>query len=41
MHTGTCPIEHDNRLAINYIFEADDLKINFQQSNNLSVEHHE
>ena len=41
MHTGTCPIEHDNRLSINYVFEADDLKINFQQLNNLSVEHHE
>ena len=39
MHTGTCPVEHDNRLSINYVFEADDLKINFQHQNNLLVEH--
>ena len=39
MHSGTCPIEHENRISINYIFKATNLKIHFQPLNNLTVTH--
>lgn len=37
MHTGTCPINHENRLVINYIFKADNLKLDFENQSNASV----
>jgi hypothetical protein len=40
MHTGTCPINHENRLVINLVFKADNLKIHFDTQNKLSVSQH-
>tara|TARA_Y200000002_G_C22420715_1_gene553803 strand:+ start:28 stop:663 length:636 start_codon:yes stop_codon:yes gene_type:complete len=40
MHTGTCPTENENRLVINFVFKADNLKIDFDVPNTISVSHH-
>ena len=40
MHTATCPIENENRLVINFVFKATNLKIDFDVPNVLSVSKH-
>ena len=37
MHTGTCPQETENRLVINYVFKAENLKLDFQKNNSTTV----
>ena len=37
MHTGTCPLKTENRLVINYVFQAEDLKIDFEKDNTSSL----
>ena len=37
MHTGTCPQETENRLVINYVFKAENLKLDFQKTNSTTV----
>lgn len=37
MHTGTCPTETENRLVINFVFKAENLKVDFDPKNTLSV----
>ena len=39
MHSSTCPQEHENRFAVNYIFKADNLDLHFTPPTNLSVTH--
>ena len=40
MHTGTCPINHENRLVINFVFKMPGFKNGFTPANIVKVEHH-
>ena len=40
MHTGTCPINHENRLVINFVFKMPGFKNGFTPANTVKVEHH-
>ncbi len=40
MHTGTCPINHENRLVINFVFKMPGFKNGFEPANTVKVEHH-
>ena len=40
MHTGTCPINHENRLVINFVFKMPGFKNGFAPANTVKVEHH-